>query len=363
MKRRPQQLPITSMGRNDMRSTTARLHTANQNNRFRIFTVILFISFVFIGLKYKKEGDEIEESLRSTVGNLQEEIRVKTKQEDETQKRYSDLVSTNTRIEDEKKTLAEKMSKREAQLAELEDLKKINAAHDKEFTIFRKALNVVCTKTVLQKFGDPPYRVEFQLEFPPEETPAGTGDRFVIEMAPLDLMPYTVYFFMQQISYKLYDGCAFHRNAGHVAQVGAVSYFANKGTNVAKPFKEADLNSVSFQEYHPDFPHSKYTLGYAGRPGGPDFYVSVVDNTINHGPGGQENYKKQAEADPCFAKVIEGFDAVDRLHQMEVEKGDYKRMKNYVGIKEARILNVVEEKGEEKGENKELVDGYVSFKA
>ena len=32
--------------------------------------------------------------------------------------------------------------------------------------------------------------------------------------------------------------------------------------NVQKPFHDADLYSVSFQEYHPDFPHKKYTLGY-----------------------------------------------------------------------------------------------------
>ena len=76
----------------------------------------------------------------------------------------------------------------------------------------------------------------------------------------------------------------------------------------------------------------------AGRPGGPDFYVSTVDNTRNHGPGGQSSYAIASEADPCFAKVISGFDAVDRMQKMSVQPGGYKRMQNYVAIKSVKIL-------------------------
>jgi len=89
-------------------------------------------------------------------------------------------------------------------------------------------------------------------------------------------MPHTVYLFLEQVSHKLYDGTSFHRNAGHVVQAGPTPYYKNPGHTPRKLFRDADLMSVSFQEYHPDFPHIKYTLGYAGRPGGPDFYVSTV---------------------------------------------------------------------------------------
>jgi cyclophilin family peptidyl-prolyl cis-trans isomerase len=88
-------------------------------------------------------------------------------------------------------------------------------------------------------------------------------------------MPYTVNFFLQQVAQGLLNGCSFHRNARHVVQGGPVTNHLNPGANLRKPFKVADLSSVAFQEYHPDFPHKKYTLGYAGRPGGPDFYVST----------------------------------------------------------------------------------------
>jgi hypothetical protein len=89
----------------------------------------------------------------------------------------------------------------------------------------------------------------------------------------------------------------------------------------------------------PNFPHVKYTLGYAGRPGGPDFYVSTQDNTQNHGPGGQASYEEASEADPCFAKVVPGYEpVVDRMHQSEVQPGNYMRMKHYVAIRHMRLV-------------------------
>ena len=65
--------------------------------------------------------------------------------------------------------------------------------------------------------------------------------------------------------------------------------------------------SVPFQEYDASFPHVPHSVGLAGRPGGPDFYISTKDNTFNHGPGSQNaEARHTGEADPCFAKVIGG---------------------------------------------------------
>jgi hypothetical protein len=84
----------------------------------------------------------------------------------------------------------------------------------------------------------------------------------------------------------------------------------------------------------------KYTLGYAGRPGGPDFYVSTQDNTRNHGPGGQTSYEDTAEADPCFAKVVKGFEpVVDRMHESSVKPGGYKHMQHNIAIRKMRLLS------------------------
>lgn len=63
-----------------------------------------------------------------------------------------------------------------------------------------------------------------------------------------------------------------------------------------------------------------------------------IDNTYNHGPGGQSEYSIPSEADPCFAKVIEGFEAVNRMAQMPVQAGSFRAMKDNVGIVYARLL-------------------------
>jgi hypothetical protein len=94
-----------------------------------------------------------------------------------------------------------------------------------------------------------------------------------------------------------------------------------------------------FANSSPNFPHVKYTLGYAGRPGGPDFYVSTMDNTRNHGPGGQSSYEEASEADPCFAKVVPGYEAVvDRMARSDIQEGGYRRMKHYVAIRHMRLV-------------------------
>jgi hypothetical protein len=52
----------------------------------------------------------------------------------------------------------------------------------------------------------------------------------------------------------------------HVVQGGPVTNHLSQGINLRKPFTDADLNSVTFQEYHADYPHKKYTLGYGKYP-------------------------------------------------------------------------------------------------
>lgn len=47
-----------------------------------------------------------------------------------------------------------------------------------------------------------------------------------------------------------------------------------------------------------------------GRPGGPEFYISTVDNSENHGPGSQGS---KTEADSCFGRVVKGFEVIERM--------------------------------------------------
>jgi len=127
--------------------------------------------------------------------------------------------------------------------------------------------------------------------------------QFVIEMAPYDLIPCSVFYFLELA--RTYKGGSFHRNAGHVLQAAAQSE-ATKGHR-----------SMPFQEYSPKHPHAKYTVGYAGRPSGPEWYVSIEDNTDNHGPGSQQK-ENPYEADSNFGRVVEGVEngVIDKIHSV-----------------------------------------------
>lgn len=193
------------------------------------------------------------------------------------------------------------------------------------------------------RFGSGPHFVEitvaFDPDFPKREDTDEDHARIIIQLAPVDELPHVVYWFLEQVSRGLYDGCSFHRNAGHVIQAGpAPNFLSPPNPALHKRFKDAGFDSVLFQEYSPQFPHEKYTLGFAGRPGGPDFYISTQDNSINHGPGGQTSYENPDEADPCFARVVEGIGVVDRMHLSPNKPGGYHAMIHNVAIISMKII-------------------------
>jgi hypothetical protein len=140
-------------------------------------------------------------------------------------------------------------------------------------------------------------------------------------MAPISLVPCSVYNFMEIA--RTWKNGAFHRNADHVLQAIARSDVTE---------------SMPFQEYSKEYPHEKGTVGYAGRPSGPAFYVSIRNNSKNHGPGSQQK-RNPYEADCAIGRVIRGMEdgTVARVHTMPgreflSNKGDW------VLIRAMRIL-------------------------
>ncbi len=66
-----------------------------------------------------------------------------------------------------------------------------------------------------------------------------------------------------------WDGCHIIRNAGHVIQL-------NCGGRAQRPEFKGLHPSVAFQEFSPEFNHVPWSVGIAGRPGGPDWYFNLV---------------------------------------------------------------------------------------
>ena len=188
------------------------------------------------------------------------------------------------------------------------------------------------------------YRIELQLEFQPSIPDYGTKGKdgsIVVELAPISLLPCSVYNFLEIA--RTWKSGAFHRNANHVLQATAHS--------------TAITSAMPFQEYSPLYPHERGTVGYCGRPSGPGFYISIMDNTVNHGPGSQQK-RNPYEADSIIGTVIKGMEdgTVSRIRGMpghEFLSNKY----DWVLIKTMRIL-VPSSSSSEAEENE---DGYVEF--
>ena len=183
-----------------------------------------------------------------------------------------------------------------------------------------------------------PYRVKVILEFQehsPEFDKKGPHGSILIEMAPSRLQPHSVFTFLEIT--RQWKGGAFHRIARHVVQVMVRGRFP----------------ALAFQEYSKEYPHEERTVGYAGRPSGPGWYVSIQDNVRNHGPGSQQKHNPY-EADSCFGRVIAGYDnEVQRIAKIP-EHGFLSDPKKHVPIREMIILVP--------GDGPDAVDGYIEWK-
>lgn len=190
--------------------------------------------------------------------------------------------------------------------------------------------------------------VEVYVEFPQyvpdlelDQWPRVRG-RLRLEMAPLHLMPVAVNLFLQQIHHGLWNGCAFVVNAEHILQAGPHqpspdgNGYSLNSVELLNRFTDAGLHELPFQEYRDEYSHEQYTIGYAGRPGGRNWYINKVNNTESHGPGGQRHQNMDDEADPCFAKLEGGWEVLEFIEK--IPSDDHSRLVRPVIIVESRVV-------------------------
>lgn len=242
------------------------------------------------------DDDENETSITKHKGNLN-----MYKEETETKKTFQDI---DKELAETVEVLDKKVRARKATGVIMET--------DKEGMKLTGELQKATTMLLEHRYGantrHTKFRVVVNLMFPKSviKDPDSEGNEgsFTIELAPIEFIPCSVFYFMEIV--RTYKTGKFHRNAGHVLQAEASSQAT------------AGHKSMPFQEYSPNFPHEKYTTGYAGRPSGPGWYVSIQNNTRNHGPGSQQK-KNPYEADSNFGRVIQesiNSGVIDKIHSV-----------------------------------------------
>lgn len=195
------------------------------------------------------------------------------------------------------------------------------------------ALTRMSRELLRSKYGPSPYYVRMDLAFP-----FGQPGGFVVMELDGDIMPYTTLYFLEQVSAKAWDTCQFILNAGVLLQVDTRGeHCSRKNFQGIASIGEA----LAFQEYSPKMLHRRMTVGIRGRPGGPLFYVSLINNTANLGPRVGEMdmgpFGLPPEADPCFGRVIRGEEVMERVNRLPVREGgtQIRMLQEFVVIKQA----------------------------
>lgn len=138
----------------------------------------------------KQQYDQFIETNNDSLVKLQGEWKEK----------LDGMSQQNTLLEEEWKTSDSKLTDLQKQLQGAvakqksgndEQMEKLN--HDigvvqSQLEHMRQEMQRHDKHALIDKFGEGPHRVEFQLDFPPDEIPEGTTDSFIIEMAPIDLV-------------------------------------------------------------------------------------------------------------------------------------------------------------------------------
>lgn len=136
----------------------------------------------------------------------------------------------------------------------------------------------------------------------------------LLELAPLDSMPHTIHTFLDIVERKLLSRGTFILARDHILVGGPNDAYDGENNAVLREriMEEGYLpnGALLFGEYSPDFPHVPLTFAFS-HLGGPSFYINLRDNSELHGPGFTEEGQK--EGDPCFAKIVEGQDVVQRV--------------------------------------------------
>ena len=109
---------------------------------------------------------------------------------------------------------------------------------------------------------------------------------FTIELAPLFMAPHAIHLFLEQVEHGLWNNTYFYANTEHVLQAGPSYPNGLEDMKAGHPgnveaFKSLRLDELAFPDYSQLYPHEQWTVGFASRPGGPDWYINKVRKKQN----------------------------------------------------------------------------------
>lgn len=168
----------------------------------------------------------------------------------------------------------------------------------------RADLSKMIKTMAYDKYGAGPHYVEFHVRI--WNGSESTEGSFVVELAPIELLPATVAFFLEQVTHGLWDDTSFDINTSDMI-VAQPSNGRHDHSNLAE-MEALGLAHLPFWESSSQVPTSKYAIGYHGgtysSPSGSFLYLSKderANNTNGH-----------------FGNIVAGFDVADAMASLQV---------------------------------------------
>eukprot|EP00580_Thalassiosira_gravida_P003918 CAMPEP_0201604352 /NCGR_PEP_ID=MMETSP0492-20130828/4525_1 /ASSEMBLY_ACC=CAM_ASM_000837 /TAXON_ID=420259 /ORGANISM="Thalassiosira gravida, Strain GMp14c1" /LENGTH=461 /DNA_ID=CAMNT_0048068371 /DNA_START=648 /DNA_END=2033 /DNA_ORIENTATION=- len=280
-----------------------------------------------------------EAAVAAALERERESARKATAQLAQVLEEKEELVHEIKSLEDEGTEMYDSVSA-DLALAESE-LERVKRQRDDFMTIgksMKEKITFRSRQAVLDEFGPGPHYVRLIFAFPTSPE----NESILLELAPLDIMPHTIHTFLRMVKERMYAEGTFILSRDHIIVGGPVDLHNNENNRMLEQrmIHEGYFpdGALLFIEYTPDYPHVQHSVGF-NQAGGPIFYFNMRDNTELHGPHNGDGGGNK-EGDPCFAKIVEGFDVVQRIAQLREGEGEFDSLGTSVYIKDTQVVNI-----------------------
>ena len=196
-----------------------------------------------------------------------------------------------------------------------------------EITHFLRVYHVSCLMFQCNSYGPGPFHVEVYFESD------GLIKTFKVETAPNKAMPHAIYTFLEMIQNKIWDNTIFVHNSEHIVSAAIVD-------PMGEPKEGAEDYELAYRESYDGFQHERFTVSFDGLR--PVFYINLADNRERYGPGGTSlavsDGNVMNDADPCFAKVVDGRDNILLLEKKSSDAVSSKSRYAFSKIERVRLV-------------------------
>jgi cyclophilin family peptidyl-prolyl cis-trans isomerase len=296
------QLPI-----HESRDRTAKKHHGGNSSLWNLLPCLILAVLPWIANKRPQwHLLSVKEELGTMINDQRRLFRVL----DKITGPLRDLGQESERLEQENDTMFRVLQENGA-TADLENeqyaqIEQVEDAMLQRIDDLEKHIQETSAKAVVAAYGVGPHHVEVVVK-----NRAGVSSKFVIALALVSEMPHAIHHFLQMVELKLWDG---------MMLVHGINKDSVTATNVSpghrefelQRFLDANLTHMAFTEFssetNPPPNQHKYSVAFAGRPGGPEFYVNMEENSQLH------------DHESVFGVVSEGREVIDKFFSLKAKK-------------------------------------------